>query len=226
MKLMIWVRWGRALLALPGVLASFSQPAVADSRAPVRSLLEMRHERVVVQEWDLSCGAAALATILHYQHGYFVPEREIAEALVSRKEYIADPDLVRARQGFSLLDLKRFVDGRGYQGIGYGRLELADLDERAPIITPVSFHGYPHFVVYRGRWANRVLLADPAWGNRTLTVQQFEDAWIPYPTFGRVGFVVANRDGSLPPNARHPAPAISGRCIEGAPALRRVRPSG
>ena len=80
-----------------------------------------------------------------------MPEREIAEELISRKEYVSNPDLVRLRQGFSLLDLKRFVDGRGYQGIGYGRLELEDLDDNAPIITPVSFHGYPHFVVYRGR---------------------------------------------------------------------------
>jgi hypothetical protein len=70
----------------------------------------------------------------------------------------------------------------------------------------VSFHGYPHFVVYRGRRANRVLLADPAWGSRTLTVEQFEDAWMEYPEFGRVGFVIANGDGSIPPNALAPLP--------------------
>jgi predicted double-glycine peptidase len=198
---------GRSVFLASALLAGFAQAAGADGRAPVKSLLEMRRERVVVQEWDLSCGAAALATILHYQHGDFVPERDIAEALVSRKEYVADPDLVRVQQGFSLLDLKHYVEGRGYQGIGYGRLELHHLDDHAPIITPVSFHGYPHFVVYRGRWGNRVLLADPAWGNRTLTLQQFEDAWITYPEFGHVGFVVANRDGSLPPNALAPRPS-------------------
>ncbi len=48
-----------------GVLAS---PA-AKARGPVKSLLEMRQERTVIQEWDLSCGAAALATLLNYQHG-------------------------------------------------------------------------------------------------------------------------------------------------------------
>ena len=46
---------------------------------PVKSLLEMRHDNVVVQEWDLSCGAAALATILNYQYDDPVSEREIAE---------------------------------------------------------------------------------------------------------------------------------------------------
>ena len=38
----------------------------------------MRHDNVVVQEWDLSCGAAALATILNYQYDDPVSEREIA----------------------------------------------------------------------------------------------------------------------------------------------------
>jgi len=58
-------------LALSCIMAfSISaQPALAADRTPVKSLLEMRRERVVVQEWDLSCGAAALATILHYQCG-------------------------------------------------------------------------------------------------------------------------------------------------------------
>src|SRR5689334_2013631 len=58
-------------------------------RRAVKSLLEMRQERTVVQQWDLSCGAAALATLLSYQHGDFVSEREIAKGLMRRKEYIA-----------------------------------------------------------------------------------------------------------------------------------------
>ena len=45
----------------------------------------MRRDRVVVQKWDLSCGAAALATILTYQHGDPVPEREIATGLIQRE---------------------------------------------------------------------------------------------------------------------------------------------
>ena len=44
-----------------------------------------------------------------------------------------------------------------------------------------------------------MVVADPAWGNRTLTVDEFEDDWISYPEFGRVGFVVAQKDGTLPP---------------------------
>jgi predicted double-glycine peptidase len=181
-------------------------PTPADAQGPVKSLLEMRQDRVIVQQWDLSCGAAALATLLNYQHGDPISEREIAKGLIEREEYLAEPLLVRARHGFSLLDLKRYVEQRGYRGIGYGKLALGDLIERAPIMVPVDFNGYNHFVVFRGTRGNRILVADPAWGNRTLTIDEFEDAWLTFPEFGRVGFVVAHQDGTLPANRLAPRP--------------------
>jgi uncharacterized protein len=185
--------------ALPSV-------SLADGRGPVRSLLEMRQDRVVVQQFDLSCGAAALATLLNYQHGDPVSEREIAKGLIERQEYLAQPLLVRARHGFSLLDLKRFVDRRSYEGLGFGQLTLQDLVERAPIMVPVNFNGYNHFVVFRGMRGNRVLLADPAFGNRTMLAAKFEAAWLEYPEIGKVGFVVARADGVEPPNRLAPRP--------------------
>jgi predicted double-glycine peptidase len=179
-------------------------PAIAETPRAVRSLLEMRENRVVVQEFDLSCGAAALATILNYQHGDPISERDIAKGLIEREEYIANPSLVRVRQGFSLLDLKRFVDRRGYEGQGFGQLSIEDLVERAPIMVPVNLHGYNHFVVFRGMRGNRVLLADPAFGNRTMLAAKFERAWLAYPKIGKVGFAVARADGVDLPNRLAP----------------------
>ena len=69
----------------------------------------------------------------------------------------------------------------------------------APIMVPVDLSGYPHFVVFRGARGNRVLLADPGFGNRTMLASKFEAAWLDYPEFGRVGFVVAPVDGTAPP---------------------------
>lgn len=177
------------------LLLLLSSPAFGGDRRPVKSLLEMRHERVVIQQWDLSCGAAALATVLRYQHEDPVPEREVAKGLMRRSEYLADPLLVRARHGFSFNDLKDYVDARGYDGIGYGNLSIAHLVEFAPVIVPVRFNGYNHFVVFRGLRAGRVLLADPAWGNRTLLLDKFSDAWLTYGDVGKVGFVVGRADG-------------------------------
>ena len=202
------------MLKLPVLIAGavvlllvVNQHAVHAGPRAVTSLLEMRHDRVVIQGYDLSCGAAALATILNFEHQDPIGEKEIALGLMERDEYINQPHLVRARHGFSLLDLQRFVDGRGYQGVGLGNLTLEDLVERAPIMTPVNFKGYNHFVVFRGMAGNRVLLADPAFGNLTMPASAFEDGWLDYPNVGRVGFIVTRVDGSRPPNPLEPRPS-------------------
>jgi uncharacterized protein len=178
--------------------------ACATANTPVRSLLEFRQDRVVVQQWDLSCGVAALATLLRYQHGDPVSEKEIALALMQRAEYLEDPELIRARAGFSLLDFARYLEARGYRGIGMGQLTLEDLVAHAPIMVPVNLHGYEHFVVFRGVGGDRVLLADPAWGNRTMRVERFEAAWLAFPELGKVGFTVARLGGAPASNALAP----------------------
>jgi uncharacterized protein len=154
----------------------------------VRSFLEIRRKNVVIQEWDLSCGAASLATILRYQHGEQVSEREIAEAMLRA----AGEDLVRRRLGFSLLDLKRYLKSRGYVGDGYAELTLGDVLDLAPAIVPVRLFTYDHFVIFRGVEAGRVVLADSAYGVRTMDVRRFLAIWEK-----RVAFVV--RRPSMPP---------------------------
>lgn len=204
---MVWISqnsFSHRVVSLTFILVFIvDNPAHAEIN-PVKSLLEMRQERVVVQNWDLSCGAAALATLLNYQHGDKTPEKKIAKALMQRKKYIARPMQVRMQQGFSLLDLKRYVDSHGYEGIGYGKLILSDLIERAPLLVPVNFYGYNHFVVFRGILGDRVLLADPAWGNRTMRIQRFKDAWLQYPIFGKVAFAVIDPKKGSQPNRLEP----------------------
>ena len=187
--------------ALPAFMLTFAcLCAPAAGAQPVKSLLEMRQENMFVQEWDLSCGAAALATLLRYQHGLDVTEKEVATGLINREEYLKNPNLVQYQQGFSLLDLKRYTDSRGLEGIGLGQLGVNDLAALTPVIVPVNLYGYNHFVVVRGMWGNRVLLADPAYGNRTITVERLRSAWIDYAELGHVGFVVVQPDGLDVPN--------------------------
>ena len=201
-----WCRESPCAMFLSAVVL-FSNDAVAQDYPPVASLAEIRQQNVSIQEWDLSCGAAALATILNYQHGDFVSEREIATRLMSRAEYLESPILVRLRHGFSLLDLKRFVDDRGYNGVGLGELTLEHLIDRAPVIVPINVYGYQHFVVFKGTLGSRVLLADPAFGNRTMLRSAFENAWLEFAEVGHVGFVVKRKDGLIPPNRLEPKPS-------------------
>ena len=148
----------------------------------------------------MGSGAAALATILRFQQGENLTERDVALGLVSRDVYIANPRLIRLRQGFSLLDMKRYVERLGYDGQAFGSVTYKDLLSLAPAIVPVRFFGYNHFVVFRGALGRNVLLGDPAFGNRTMSRQRFLAAWIDYAKLGHVAFVVRRRDGLIPPN--------------------------
>jgi hypothetical protein len=168
------------LLLLPDCTLRYA----AEPRPPVRSIAEIRHHLVVLQRWDLSCGAAALATLLTYDLGDPVSERAVAEAMLGR----TDPLKVRVQGGFSLLDLQQYAVERGYAADGYGNVDLETLVGMAPAIVPVNFHGYDHFVVFRGIRRGRIILADPAFGVRTAAVRQFQRAWKQ-----RVAFVVERR---------------------------------
>jgi uncharacterized protein len=239
-----------ALAALLFCVPSIAgEPYPADGHHPVRSLLEMRREGVMIQGWDLSCGAAALAILLWYEFGEPITEKDIARGLMRRNEYVEHPEVLQVREGFSLLDLKRYVNAYGvpaaesysprqkksvrskvasskgsrgtrrstspsgpvagvYRGEGLGQLELKDLIERAPIMVPINALGYNHFVVFRGVIGNRVLVADPAWGNRTMTIDKFQRMWLDYgEPMGHVGFVVTRADQRKPPNRLEPKPS-------------------
>ncbi len=176
--------------------------AAADARVPVTtgsqrvgvrvvSLLEMRERNLVRQGWDISCGAAALATVLTHHFDTPYSEATIAVSILAN----TDPDLVRERGGFSLLDLKRFAEAVGYSANGYANLSLADLAAAdVPAILPVSIRGLDHFVVFRGLAAGRVLIGDPAFGNLTLSAERFAGIW----TSG-IGFFVEPAGGDAPP---------------------------
>lgn len=192
------IRWsaGARRGLVPALLVSLA--ACAGATGPrgtkaVRSLQEIRHDRVVLQKWDLSCGSAALSTLLTYDVGDPVDEEEVITSVLQR----ADPVKIRARQGFSLLDLKRYAVSRGHQADGYGKLDMKHLAQLAPAIVPTKIGGNDHFVVFRGVQDGHVLLADPGFGNRSMTVAQFEDVW---PR--RIAFVVTPRPGEHPRTAK------------------------
>jgi predicted double-glycine peptidase len=183
-------RTSRAFLLLLAVAGGAS----AQAREPVRSLLEIRQANVIVQQWDVSCGAAALATLLTYHHGEAVSERTVAQAMLGK----TDPLRVKVRRGFSLLDLKRYAEARGFKADGYAGMSLDDLVKLGPAIVAVILDRYPHFVVFRGRSGDRVLLADPAFGNRSVEVEVFEKAW------QKIAFAVERPGGEAPPSRLGP----------------------
>lgn len=188
-----------AAILLSLALAQQGRAIAAPPEKPFRSVLELRNDGIVRQHWDLSCGAAAIATLLTYQLGDPVTEREAALGML----HAGDVRLVRARLGFSLLDLKRFAASRGFEAVGYGGLTLDELVGLAPVVVPIRVHGYAHFVVLRGRRDDQLLLGDPAFGNRTMSTARFVQSW---PS--RVGFVVRPPGVAHPPNRMGAPPEL------------------
>ncbi len=137
----------------------------------------------MLQQWDTSCGAAALATVLTYTLHDPVSEKTVARGMLQRTDVLR----VKVRGGFSLLDMKRYAESRGHAAAGYRDLSLEELAAmRSPIVV-IAEYGDPHFVVVRRIADGRVHLADPAFGNRSLPVKRFREAWK-----GGIGLVVTS----------------------------------
>ncbi|HKJ76828.1 MAG TPA: cysteine peptidase family C39 domain-containing protein, partial [Gammaproteobacteria bacterium] len=81
------------------------------------------------------------------------------------------------RRGFSLLDIKNYVQTVGLRGRGY-QVNEEGLDSISiPTIVLLDIDGYKHFVVLKkvdGRYA---YIGDPALGNRVMDRDEFVSAW-------------------------------------------------
>lgn len=155
--------------------ALFVMLATVPSMAATISLKEIREAQVIIQRWDTSCAAAAMATVFTFTFNDPVSEREVAGGLLRQTQ----PVKVRHRGGFSMLDMKHYAAERGYRGIGFRGLSLEDIRYFDAPIVPLQIHGYNHYVVYRGvTLEGKVHIADPAYGNRMLSQERFEAAWV------------------------------------------------
>ena len=167
-------------LALSGCSAQVSQgPAfqlgaagLGDVSPPIKSFEERRFLTVVRQQYDFSCGSAALATLLTYHY-----RRPQSEAAVFNGMWRAGDRAQITRLGFSLLDMKRFLASAGLMADGY-KVSLDQIEKAGvPGIALIEASGYRHFVVVKGIDADELLVGDPALGLRTMSRASFQKAW-------------------------------------------------
>ncbi|MHA7808660.1 MAG: C39 family peptidase [Marinobacter adhaerens] len=139
----------------------------------VSSFQERKFSSVFRQQYDYSCGSAALASLLTYHYGDEVSEQAVFSGMFA----VADHDKVR-REGFSMLDMKRYLQTRGYQADGF-RMPLEGLRDkvRLPVIVLITVDGFRHFVIIKGISAEEVLVGDPARGLKAYTRERFERLW-------------------------------------------------
>ena len=170
-----------ALLAgLSGCTETISQSAPflmgtgpsSDVLVPLRSFEERRFATVVRQRYDFSCGSAALATLLHFHYGYAKSEAAVFNGMWR------DGDRAQiTRLGFSLLDMKRYLQSNGLAADGYKVTLDQVIKTGVPGIALVQIKGYRHFIVVKGVNEREVLVGDPALGLRVMPRTEFQSAW-------------------------------------------------
>ena len=149
---------------------------------PATSIKEARFSAMIRQQYDFSCGSAALSTLLTYHYRFPVTEQIVFEEMFAQGEQ----EKIK-KEGFSLLDMKRYLEAHGYEADGFE----APLDQLAsagiPAIVLINDNGYNHFVVIKGIHDQRVLIGDPSGGTRMLLRRAFEAIWV-----NQILFVISN----------------------------------
>ena len=163
---------GAALTTGAGAKTSFGTGTGANYRVQVMSWADIPFRSVVRQQYDFSCGSAAVATLLSYHYGHQTPERPIFGAMWT----VGDQALIR-RLGFSMLDIKRYLDGIGFQTQGF-RLSVDQLRtvERPGIII-LDLRGYKHFVVVKGVVRDQIVVGDPMLGITRYSAKDLASHW-------------------------------------------------
>ncbi len=185
----------------------------------VSSFQERKFGSVFRQQFDYSCGSAALASLLTYHYGDAVTEQQVFADMFAA----ADREKV-SREGFSMLDMKRYLEARGYQADGF-RMPLDGLREkvRLPVIVLMTLDDFRHFVVIKGISEDDVLVGDPARGLKVYSRERFETYW-DGTAFVIRSHLAKGRDQFLP-EARWPELArapVSG--VSEGPPLAHVLP--
>lgn len=150
---------------------------------PVSSIRQDRLAGTLLQQYDFSCGSAAVATLLTHHYGYPVSESTVFEHMYKQ----GDQAKIQ-REGFSLLDMKRFLKTHGFEADGFEQPLEKLAETRVPAIVLINENGYLHFVVVKGLRGERVLIGDPANGTRAVSRKAFDASWQ-----SRLLFVVHNR---------------------------------
>ena len=138
----------------------------------VTSFVERRFKTVYKQQLDFSCGSAALASLLTFHYDDTVNEQSVFVDMYENGDQIKIQKL-----GFSLLDMKNYLERHGYRSDGF----KIDLDQliiaNVPAITIINNKGYMHFVIIKGVSEQEVLVGDPAIGVKVIPRDKFVKMW-------------------------------------------------
>ncbi len=174
------------LAAVVAWTVAFVPASAYADRAPVRApdLLfrkfplnykELKQRQIVMQKQDYSCGAAVLATIIHYYWGDDINEAYFLDLLpdMLTEEQIKD----RVKNGLTLTDLRDVANKAGYEATML-KIQFSELAKgKVPVVVGITVKKHDHFVVFRGTDGAWAYLADPIRGQLRVPISTFLEQW-------------------------------------------------
>jgi len=158
------------------------------------SLLALRYEATVPQQFDYTCGAASIATVLTYYWNHPTAEPDVINALKQR--YSLEEIAQRRETGLSFDDLIFAANRLGFsaQGAQLAADQLSKL--QGPAIIQLTSSKFQHFVVLRQVGQGVYYVSDPIVGQRAMNASEFHEEFSGY------ALAIWRPDASLPANAK------------------------
>ena len=128
----------------------------------------MKKNLIVLQDGYKECGAASLLSIIHYYKGSISMAR-LVELTNTNKE------------GTNFYQLKQAAEKLGFSVNGYKTNNYNTLQEiETPFIIQIIDKNYEHFCVVYTMKKNKVVVMDPAIGQREILIEEFNNVWTGY----------------------------------------------
>lgn len=141
---------------------------------PVRpvSFLALRYEATVPQQFDYTCGASSIATVLSYYWQRPTTEKDVIDVL--RRRYSTAEIAKRRETGLSFDDLIFATNQLGYsaEGAHVSPNELSKLE--GPVIVHLDKGKFQHFAVLRRVGDGVYYLSDPVVGQIAMAAADFD----------------------------------------------------
>lgn len=175
------------------IFYEYPQPGLVMNErvASEKTLRHLKYQNLTRQQYDYSCGSAALTTLFnnYFNHGF--REDQVMQGLIK----FGERERIVKDRNFSFLDMKRLSNALGYAAGGF-KAEYKDILELdKPAIVPIEYAGFSHFVVIKAAVDGHVFVADPSLGNISFTEKRFNEIWA-----NKVLFLVFEKKGQIPTN--------------------------
>ncbi len=167
-------------------------------KKPIKSWIEFKNENLTKQQFDYSCGAGSLSTILTHFYDKNITEVMILDNILKIKKIDKDKkELENSTFDLSFADLTEIANLNNFKALGLA-IEFESLYKiKSPVILYVKIRKNEHFTVFKAIDEHFVYLADPSMGNIKVKLSKFKEMFFQrndYKFKGKILAVLPNSE--------------------------------